>query len=334
MTSLPNELIQHIVQFTDQAHLTPFLFVCNYTFQLARQRVYKKVIFPNDRSIEAQVVLLFCQTYGQSLETIKLPQARYFEDAFYQQILTLCPRLDFLQSNIYPKQLVQCIPYMRHATCFLATDLPSHLLAVEEESDDPLAVFQHTHQTTTYFPCCPSFLIFPNEIPAQNTTTLTQISHYFHHPGALSNAILPTFGADLLALTLNPYDVLTASIARLIVAKCPRLRYLVVPIVKAEGLWMLLRWCHTLAAIIVGYDESSSMSFDEDEEEQEPIPTSSGYSRSILAEIENERAVETIQHHKRVWCIHYNNYNNEDVNHTNNNGISRVSWHIGIIPKL
>ncbi|CEP11353.1 hypothetical protein [Parasitella parasitica] len=210
---------------------------------------------------------------------------------------------------------------MRQATCFMATDIPNHLL-----EDEELAIFNTNYQTTTYFPCCPSFFIFPSELVPEKNPTLTQISHYFHHPGALSNAILPTFGSDLLALTLNPYDVLTSSVARLIVAKCPRLRYLVVPAVKAEGLWMLLRWCHTLAAIVVGYD---SIPFDEDEEQQDEqdevnddelgvlpgelaqqhqhhLQYDSSTNRHILTEIENERAVETVRHHKRVWCVHVN----------------------------
>lgn len=342
MSLLPNELIQHIINLTDQAYLTPYLFVCKYTFHLARQRAYKKVIFP-DKDIEEIHVISFCELYGLSIETIKLPQAQYFSDSVYQLILTLCPKLEFLQSNIYPKQLVQCIPKMHHATCFMATDIPSHLLV-----DEDLAIFTSTYQTTTYFPCCPSFFIFPSELVPEKNPTLTQISHYFHHPGALSNAILPTFGSDLLALTLNPYDVLTSSVARLIVAKCPRLRYLVVPSVKAEGLWMLLRWCHTLAAIVVGYD---SIPFDEDEDDEDDdvdndddlgvIPGEvehqhedrrqrhhSNSNRRILTEIENERAVETVQHHKRVWCIHANTLENE------NNFTKRMSWHIGIIPKI
>ncbi|KAI8636201.1 hypothetical protein BD408DRAFT_99506 [Parasitella parasitica] len=342
MTLLPNELIQNIIDLTDPAYLTPYLFVCKHTFHLARQRVYKKAIFP-DKNIDEAQVISFCEMYGLSIETIKLPQGQYFSDSAYELILTLCPRLEFLQSNIYPKQLVQCIPIMRHNTCFMATDIPGYLLV-----DEDLAVFNSTYQTTTYFPCCPSFFIFPSELVPEKTPTLTQISHYFHHPGALSNAILPTFGSDLLALTLNPYDVLTSSVARLIVAKCPRLRYLVVPAVKAEGLWMLLRWCHTLAAIIVGHD---SILFDDEEEEQDEqneidddglgvMPGELAHqhqdhpqynpntNRHTMTEVENERAVETVRHHKRVWCVHQSIMENEN-NHT-----KRLAWHIGIIPKI
>ncbi|KAK4512713.1 RNA binding protein snu13 [Mucor velutinosus] len=340
MSLLPNELIQHIISLTEQAYLTPYLFVCKYTFHLARQRAYKKVIFP-DKNIDETHVISFCELYGLSITTMKLPQARYFSDAVYDLILTLCPKLEFIQSNIYPKQLAQCIPKMRHATCVMATDIPEHLLL-----DEDLAIVSSAFKTTTFFPCCASFFIFPSELVPEKNPTLTQISHYFHHPGALSNAILPTFGSDLLALTLNPYDVLTSSVARLIVSKCPKLRYLVVPAVKAEGLWMLLRWCHTLAAIVVGSD---SVSFDDGEdEEQDQIDNEfqhelgvtsgepaqpfehhhSNRSRRILTAIENERAVETVQHHKRVWCVHFHTDENEDST------IRRFSWHIGIIPKI
>lgn len=337
MSLLPNELIQNIVNLTEQAYLTPYLFVCKYTFHLARQRVYKKAIFPDNKGIDEIHVISFCELYGLSLETIKLPRAQYFSDNVYERILTLCPKLEFLQSNIYPKQLVQCIPKMSHTTCFMATDIPSHLLAEED-----LEIFNSAYQTTIYFPCCPSFFIFPSELVPEKNPTLTQISHYFHHPGALSNAILPTFGSDLLALTLNPYDVLTLSVARLIVAKCPRLRYLAVPAVKAEGLWMLLRWCHTLAAIVVGYDSMPSDDDDEDDNgdennDDELGVATGGYgyrqhrhsisSQRILTEIENERAVETVRHHKRVWCVHVNTHENES-NHT-----KRLSWHINIIPR-
>ncbi|KAL9548709.1 hypothetical protein MBANPS3_005562 [Mucor bainieri] len=323
MSLLPNELIQHIVNLTEQAHLTPYLFVCKYTFHLARQRAYKRVIFP-DKSVDETQVVSFCELYGLSITTMKLPQARYFSDAVYDLILTLCPKLEFVQSNIYPKQLAQCLPKMRHATCFMATDIPEHLLV-----DEDLAIFSSAYKTITFFPCCPSFFVFPSELVPEKNPTLTQISHYFHHPGALSNAILPTFGSDLLALTLNPYDVLTSSVARLIVAKCPKLRYLVVPAVKAEGLWMLLRWCHTLTAIIVGSDsvlfddDDDDDGYDDEDEDEDQVDSEfqhelgvtsgesvqpleyhhSNCSRRILTEIENERAVETVQHHKRVCII-------------------------------
>lgn len=345
MSALPNELIQHIVNLTEQAYLTPYLSVCKYTFHLARQRAYRKVIFP-DKDIDETHVISFCELYGLSITTMKLPQAHYFPDAVYDLIITLCPNLEFVQGNIYPKQLAQCIPKMRHATCFMATDIPEHLLI-----DEDLAIFSSVYRTITFFPCCPSFFLFPSELVPEKNPTLTQISHYFHHPGALSNAILPTFGSDLLALTLNPYDVLTSSVARLIVAKCPKLRYLVVPAVKAEGLWMLLRWCHTLAAIVVGNDSVPFDDEDEDEEDdqeqdqldnefQHELGVASGEStqplvyhhsnrsRRILTEIENERAVETVQHHKRVWCVHLHTDENEDIT------TRRFSWHIGIIPRI
>lgn len=326
MISLPNELLMQIIYFTERRYLIEYLFVSKYTFQLVRQRVYKKVIFPDNEDIIEEQVVQFCQLYGHSLETMKLPQGQHFSDVVYEQVLKLCPKLDFLQSNIYPKQLLKLSSFMRPSTCFMTTDVPIHLITNED-----LDLFHSAYQTTTYFPCCPSFFIFPSELVPEKNSTLTQISHYFHHPGALSNAILPTFGSDLLALTLNPYDVLTASVARLIVSKCPRLRYLVVPSVKAEGLWMLLRWCHTLAAIIVGDDDNSiPMNDDEEEEseEEEEFDISNRQSsRRLLTEIENERAVETIQHHKRVWCVH-----SCTTTHSNEN--KRTSWHIGIVPKL
>lgn len=331
MISLPNELLMQIIYFTEKPDVLQYLFVSKYTFQLVRQRVYNKVIFPDSGEIVEDDVINFCKLYGHSLETIKLPQAQHFSDAVYESILKLCPKLDFLQSNIYPKQLKKLSSLMRPSTCFMITDVPIHLITHED-----LDLFHSAYQTTTYFPCCPSFFIFPSELLPEKNSTLTHISHYFHHPGALSNAILPTFGSDLLALTLNPYDVLTASVARLIVSKCPRLRYLVVPSVKAEGLWMLLRWCQTLATIIVG-DDDNSIPIDEDEEDEEDEEeedfdiANRQSSRRLLTEIENERAVETIQHHKRVWCVH-SCTNQHLVN--NNSNQKRTSWHIGIIPKL
>ncbi|KAI7904888.1 uncharacterized protein BX663DRAFT_484960 [Cokeromyces recurvatus] len=325
MTSLPNELLQRIIELTDQEYRIPYLFVCKFTFHLVRQRVYKKVIFPDDQDIKGIEIITFCQLYGLSLETIKLPQAKYFPDKVYQDILLLCPHLNFLQSNIHPKQLVECKPKMCLNTCFMVTNLPYHLLMVHtDDEEDTLPIFNSNCQITVYFDCCPSLFIFPSEfMPGKS---LTQISHYFHHPGALSNAILPTFGSDLLSLTLNPYDVLTSTVARLIVAKCTKLRYLVAPSVKAEGLWMLLRWCHTLAAIIVGYDRNS-LPFNDEDFLQEMVDYNRHLqSRQALTELENERAVETIRHHKRVWCVHPNVY---EYHH-----LKIVSWHIGIIPKI
>ncbi|KAI8326957.1 hypothetical protein EDC96DRAFT_511036 [Choanephora cucurbitarum] len=357
MTSLPNELLQNIIQLTEQPYLSPWLFVCKYTFQLVRHYAYKKVIFP-DKGIDAQTILSFCEIYGYSIETIKLPRQHYFPDTIYHRILQLCPQLDYLQSNIYPNQLKSCLPHMhRQSTCFMATDIPHDMLFIQESLGEEenemlqgydMAMFHSDHQTITYFACCPSFFVFPNELRPEKNPALTQISHYFHHPGALSNAILPTFGPDLLSLTLNPYDVLTSSVARLIVTKCPRLRYLVVPSVKAEGLWMLLRWCHTLCAIVVGHD-GSFISFDDDDEEDEEDEESNEQveymlrstnernrqvtqnrldrpSRRELNEAENERAVETVRFHKRVWCVHHHVHEEDNL--------KRVSWHIGIIPKI
>ncbi|KAI8378516.1 hypothetical protein BD560DRAFT_389590 [Blakeslea trispora] len=365
MTSLPNELLQNIIKLTDQPYLSPWLFVSKYTFQLVQQHVYKKVIFP-DKGIDAQTILTFCEIYGYSIETIKLPRQHYYPDHIYHRILQLCPHLDYLQSNIYPKQLKSCLPYMhRPSTCFMATDIPHDRILTqedEEEEDEQLlnheeilsrehdrSMFYSDHQRITYFACCPSFFVFPSELRPEKNPALTQISHYFHHPGALSNAILPTFGPDLLSLTLNPYDILTSSVARLIVTKCPRLRYLVVPSVKAEGLWMLLRWCNTLCAIVVGHD-GSFISFDDEDEEEEQQGreedqvirrltaheendetatrnrTDTRPSRRELNEAENERAVETVRFHKRVWCVHHHVHEEDNL--------KRASWHIGIIPRI
>ncbi|GAA5798468.1 hypothetical protein EDC94DRAFT_654977 [Helicostylum pulchrum] len=315
MTSLPNELLMRIIQLTDEQDLTEYLFVCKYTFHLVRQRVYKKVIFPDTQVTESDVISFF-KLYANSIETVKLPQCHEFSTLVYEYILIHCPRLDFLQSSIYPKQLNRLKYLMRSSTCFMITEIPVDLITHHD-----LDTFHSSVQTTTYFPCCPSFFIFPSELIPEKNSPLTQISHYFHHPGALSNAILPTFGSDLIALTLNPYDVLTASVARLIVAKCPRLRYLVVPSVKAEGLWMLLRWCHTLAAIVVGDDNSGMINEEEEEEEEEE----QDHTRRLFIEIENQRSVETIQNHKRVWCVHSSFLNTVE---------KRTSWHIGIIPRL
>ncbi|KAI9345962.1 hypothetical protein BD770DRAFT_396679 [Pilaira anomala] len=314
---LPNELLMRIIQLTSSQDLTPYLFVCKYTFQLVRHRVYKKVIFPDDEQLTEKDIKLFFIHYAPSIETIKLPQSQVFSNDLYQYILIHCPQLEFLQSSIYPKQLNSLKYLMRPSTCFMVTEIPLELIRHEA-----LDAFHSSVQTTTYFPCCPSFFIFPSELVPEKNSPLTQISHYFHHPGALSNAILPTFGSDLIALTLNPYDVLTASVARLIVAKCPRLRYLVVPSVKAEGLWMLLRWCHTLAAIVVGDD--ISMTQDEEDEEDED-EEEHDQTRRLFIEIENQRSVETIQNHKRVWCVHSSFLNTVE---------KRTSWHIGIIPRL
>lgn len=311
MSLLPNELLAQIISFSNQADLIPYLFVCKYTFQLVRQRVYKKVIFP-DTNITEQDIISFCQLYGEGLCSIKLPQARYFPDKLYQIIFKLCPRLQFMHASIlFPSQLNELIPYYSSHISFMMTHIPI-------EEDD--AVYLDTTKTVHYFPCCASCFVFPKDVDV-DPPTLTQISHYFHHPGALSNAILPTFGPDLLSLTLNPFDQLTASVARLIVSNCPRLRYLVVPFVKAEGLWMLLRWCNTLTTIIVGND-GSPIFIDDEEEEDEDDEYENTIEDSMLM---NQKAVESIKRHKRVWCVHTCTHSSFQQ--------KRVSWHIGIIPK-
>lgn len=306
---LPNELLTQVINFTHQADLTPYLFVCKYTFQLVRQKVYKKVIFPNV-NITEQDILSFCELYGQSLCSIKLPQAKYYSNKLYQAIFILCPQLDFLHASIlFPSQLNELMPYYSPHISFMMTHIP-----IEEED----IIYLDTTRTVHYFPCCASCFIFPKDVDV-DPPTLTQISHYFHHPGALSNAILPTFGPDLLSLTLNPFDQLTAQVARMIVSNCPQLRYLVVPFVKAEGLWMLLRWCNTLTTIIVGNDGSPIFIDDEDDDDDDYENT---IENSMLV---NQKAVESIKSHKRVWCVHTCIHSSFQQ--------KRVSWHIGIIPK-
>lgn len=299
---LPNELLMQIISFADRRNLPVFLFVCRYTFQLVRTQAYRKAIFPDDLSMTD--IIHFCQRYGLALETIKLPQGRYYSDTFFALLSKLCPNLTFLQSSITPKQLVrQLLPTMRASQpCFMLTYVPTHV-----------DFFDMDH---FYLPCCSSFFVLPTT-SSVDTSTTTHIAHYFHHPGALRNAILPTYGADLLSLTLNPYDTLTAPVARSIISKCPRIRYLVAPTVKAEGLWMLLRWCHTLATIIVGWGDDDDFQADG----QGPLAFE---DERAIAEEENEKAVETIKQHKRVWCVHpcYQALHE-----------SSKSWHIGIIPK-
>lgn len=335
MISLPNELLYQIIYFTENKDLGPYLYVCKHTFHLVRHRVYRKVLFPDN--VTQNDIITFCENYGSSIETIKLPLGKQYPEALYRFILETCPNMDFLQSSIQPKQLNRLIPLVKPSTCFMVTHMPLDNEQIEEQQQHQhyhgfysnnamdMDMFHSPFQTVTLFPCCPSFFIFPNEGIPEKMSTLTQISHYFHHPGALSNAILPTFGSDLLSLTLNPYDILTASVARLIVSKCPRLRYLGAPSVKAEGLWMLLRWCHTLSTIIVGEDDN--LLTEEDMEEEEEEEAMIGQRQRRIIQDENERAVATVKQHKRVWCVH--SCVSQAINER-----KRVSWHIGIVPKF
>ncbi|KAI8141944.1 hypothetical protein BJV82DRAFT_616539 [Fennellomyces sp. T-0311] len=277
---LPNELLLQVIGFTDRSDLGVFLFVCRFTYTLVCQRVYRKAVFPDDTS--SRDILQFCDKYGQSLQTIKLPQQRYYPDTFLQLLMRMCPNLTFLQSSITPKQV--------HAYRLQKPDMTFVTST---------GYYDHTDDDMETFDCCSSSLVFPTNASTDHTA-MTHISHYFHHPGALRNGILPTYGTELLSLTLNRYDVLTASVAKLIIAKCPRLRYLVAPTVRAAGLWMILRWCDTLAAVIVGLQD--------DEED-------------VFNDEENEKAVATIAHYKRVWCVHSNHFDDHR------------SWHIGIIPR-
>ncbi|ORZ01797.1 hypothetical protein BCR43DRAFT_487524 [Syncephalastrum racemosum] len=309
---LPNELLMQVILFSQVEDLPVFLFVCRYTYQLVCQRAYRKAIFPDSATM--QDIITFCQKHGQALQTIKLPQGHYYSDTFFMLLSQLCPQLLYLQSSITPKQLKRLIPNLQRS-CFMLTHVPTD---VDED------LLQSEDYSLESLPCCSSFFVFPtNACTSDPTTALTHISHYFHHPGALRNAILPTFGPDLLSLTLNPYDALTPTVARLIVKQCPRLRYLIAPAVKAEGLWMMLRWCETLVAIVVGHHDEPVPDDDDDDLDHYPV---SLYS---TIDSENERAVATVEQHKRVWCVHARR---KDT-HPFNSAEERKSWHIGIIPR-
>ncbi|KAI8985174.1 hypothetical protein BDB01DRAFT_789189 [Pilobolus umbonatus] len=319
MFYFPNELLMLVIDFTEREYLSTYLFVSRFTFNLVHQRVYNKVIFSDNQGITEDDVISFCELYGPSLETIKLPSSITFSDDACLLLLQLCPKLNFLQTNILPKQLKYILNFMHPFMSFMVTHIPS-----EQINAEYIDAFEAPFQSTNFFPCCTSFFTFPSEIIPEKGS-ITQINHYYHHPGALRNAILPTFGSDLLSLTLNPFDLLTASVATSIVSKCPRLRYLAVPSVKAEGLWVLLRWCHTLATIIVGEDED----YEESDDDTVAHPRLLRYRnhRRLTMDMDNEKAIETIRNHKRVWCIHSN------TDHSTSDEYANTIWHIGILPR-
>lgn len=357
-------------------HLSVFLLVCRYTHQLVSGKVYRKTIFPD--TLPLSDIMNFCQRHGSSLVTIKLPHGKRYSDTFYMLLFQLCPQLNYLQSSMTPKQLQRFLLRTHYPlTCFMMTqNTPSstallssvacqhsqpHQQLEQQRRQRQIQRHHYLHyggadgleeliQVTqdlynvTKLACCSSIFLFPNHpIP---DSTLTHISHYFHHPGALRNAILPTFGPDLLSLTLNVYDILTVSVAQMISVKCPRLRYLHIPQIKAEGLWVLLHKCNTLVAIVVGgvggngNDDSDmivmmrgdegraedqgveefELGGNDEEQEQDDLPT----SNIQWINQENKKAVATVETHKRVWCIH-------QQQHSSHSG--RLSWHIGILPK-
>ncbi|KAL0082337.1 hypothetical protein F4703DRAFT_1864759 [Phycomyces blakesleeanus] len=370
----PNELLMQIISFTSLPDKITFLFVNRYTYWQVSQQVYRKAIFPDSATTDE--IVCFCQKHGKSLETIKLPQGHAHSDAFFTLLLELCPSLNFLQSSITPKQLNRLL-LPSSSACFMLTHVPCTDLSLKVDA------IRSDHYSLVALPCCSSSFVFPSQaMPPDNTDggSITHISHYFHHPGALQNAILPTFGPDLISFTLNPYDILTASVARLIVSKCPRLRYLVAPAVKAEGLWMLLRWCHSLVTIVVGDHSQEQLEEEDDDEEEEAEAEADAEAedereeenvegveegertsrrrdrdrvggrthlgmregmihngirhrndnlpsirfRHCVVDEENARAVATIEHHRRVWCVH-----RQDGRPMQD----QTLWHIGIIPK-
>ncbi|KAI8086713.1 uncharacterized protein BX664DRAFT_336585 [Halteromyces radiatus] len=313
MKSLPNELLMHVIDYIPSNHLSVFLFVCRYTHQLVSGKAYRKTMFPDDLPLSD--IMNFCQKHGSSLVTIKLPHGKRYPDTFFMLLFQLCPNLNFLQSSMTPKQ-IQRFLFRTHypLTCFMLTQHYDY----GDDLDDLIGMTQD-HYNVTKLSCCSSIFLFPH--PPIPDTTLTHISHYFHHPGALRNAILPTFGPDLLSLTLNVYDILTLSVAEIISQKCPRLRYLQIPHVKAQGLWMLLHKCNTLVAIVVGGNETN-----QDSNDNNDWTINDDESNVHWINQENQKAVATIKSHKRVWCIHQQSSHSSDSN--------RLSWHIGILPKI
>ncbi|ORZ17180.1 hypothetical protein BCR42DRAFT_414090 [Absidia repens] len=381
---LPNELLMHIIEYIPSTHLSVFLLVSRYTHQLVSGKAYRKTIFPD--TLPLSDIMNFCQRHGSSLVTVKLPHGKRYSDTFYMLLFQLCPQLNFLQSSMTPKQLVRFLFRTRYPlTCFMMTQhTPSssfsscqqqqqhqqqyyrqqqhqqYLQYGGDELDELMQVTQDLYNVTK-LTCCSSIFLFPNHpIP---DSTLTHISHYFHHPGALRNAILPTFGPDLLSLTLNMYDVLTVSVAQMIAVKCPQLRYLHIPQIKAEGLWLLLHKCNTLVAIVVGGvggggrhrsdddirtmdaggngdhnnmvvmmggDDRMMEGDDLDRHADHVIEEDDGLPTGNIQWInhENKKAVATVESHKRVWCIHQQQQPQQHSSHSR-----RLSWHIGILPK-
>ncbi|KAI9317129.1 hypothetical protein BX666DRAFT_1942427 [Dichotomocladium elegans] len=306
---LPNELLIQIVNFVDdRSTLAILLFVCKFTYRLVSPHVYTKAIFP-DEGVTMTDIIRFCHQYGRSLKTIKLPQRRYYPDTFFSVLAQSCPNLIFLQSSAtFPQLVHRLLPHLEQTTtCFMLTQASAGMGMDETtaaDDDQPERLFDFYP-----FACCSCCFTVANS--DLTSDVVTRIPHYYHHPGALRSAILPTFGPDLLSLTLNSYDILTATVAHMIISRCPRLRFLVAPAVKAEGLWMILRWCDTLAAVVVGIQ-------DEEDLEQH-------HQQYISVDDENEKAVASVEHYKRVWCVH--------AHKAHFFGQIRKSWHIGIVPR-
>ncbi|KAI8073932.1 hypothetical protein BC940DRAFT_289565 [Gongronella butleri] len=312
---LPNELLLKIIDHVERPHA--FLLVCRYTYHYVSPRIYRRALFPDQ--LPLYDILHFCQRHGSALTTLKLPLSKRFADTFYRLLFQLCPSLAFLQASMTAKQLVRLLPH-RASACFLITHCPSSELDMHTLADTT-----HTDYHTLQLPCCSSFLLFPQAIP-----TLTHLPHYFHHPGALRNAILPTFGADLLSMSLNMYDILTVQVAQWICHACPKLRYLHVPQIRAEGLWMLLRQCNTLVAVVVGSNphETHHHPFEQDEDDEHAPDLDDDARAYTWAKMDginrsNQQAVKSMTRHRRVWGLHP----------LHSSPQSLLAWHIGILPK-
>lgn len=326
---LPNELLVDIIAcVTDLKDLRSLLFVNRTCYCIVAQHCYDKAIFP-DTGVTPDDVLTFCSKHGRALRTVKLPHTSSplfkWSNRFFLDFLKLCPNITFLQTmtDFSEAQLEILLDNTREAAFLLTQTSQSVLLSQQAQAQKdhlhhrPASLlpridwFRSGYYISCPLPCCHSLFTFPNDteetlnpLPlirggrkrTPENNVVTHITGYAHHRDALRNTILPTYGPDLMVLYLNPYDALDASLARLICKTCPRIRVIFASEVKAEGLWMLLRWCDSL--VMVGCSaESKGM----------------------------EKVVRSVEEHKRVWCVH-----TEKPQKSNQ---WRRFWHVGITPR-
>ncbi|RUP51899.1 hypothetical protein BC936DRAFT_144722 [Jimgerdemannia flammicorona] len=320
-TELLVDIISHVTALED---LQSLLLVNRTCYRIVSQRCYTKVIFP-DHAITPEDVLAFCAKYGRSLKTIKLPHTSsplfHWSNRFFLDLLRLCPNVAFLQTmtDLSETQVKILLDNTRDATFLLTqTDAAQQAALGRAGTKYPrpaslprMDCFREGKYVDCPLPCCGSLLTFPNDTDEQlnflpfvrggrkrtpDNTVVTHVTGYAHHPLALQNVILPNYGAELVVLYLNPYDILDAALAKLIAKQCPRIRAIFASEVKVEGLWMLLRACDSL--VMVGC---------------------SAEGKGV------EGVVRSVEKHKRVSCVH-----TEEPSKSNQH---RRFWHVGVTPR-
>ncbi|KAI8988250.1 hypothetical protein BDF20DRAFT_833119 [Mycotypha africana] len=303
LPSLPNELLEKILQHVDTDNLKPFLFLNKFSFRLVQKQVHKKVIFPSKQGITESDVIGFFERYGESVRTIVFPDELPVGAAIYAAIAQYCPKVSFLYST--NNESIGTLKNLCHSFKNVSFMTPLQdderdyyfpnfrkTLNFYQLSDGRHMVFYRAlKEKVVVFSRKKRFYAGANQ-PSSARISILQlfegISSEFNHRNTFDSIFLSRIQVLHIRWPKNQAP-LNSSQAQLLSRYCANVRVLAASAINKGALRLILNEWHSLASIII----SSFLSDD--------IPQK---IHSV-----NRVAINTIRNHKRVWYLDESSFN-------------------------